>query len=483
MKFVDRQWELGVLDEMWKAAEARFLVLYGRRRIGKTRLLTHWLGLRSPRALYWVAKPASSASLLRSFSQALYRETHPERPADPEFTYPSWEMAWREVAEATRAGRLALLLDEFTFTLDASPDLAGTLQNAWDQYLSRCDLFLVLAGSHLGMMERQLLAYRAPLYGRASGRLLLQQLPFSALRELFPAYDAVARVGLYATLGGIPAYLERFDPQKPLASNIKNRLLTPINLLQEEPRLLLQEQLAEPRNYMAILEAIAHDRRVPREIAAATGLAPSHISKYLSGLQDLRLVRREVPVTVRHPERSRKGRYVITDPYLRFYFRFLANRQEDIALGRIQATWKAIQRHMIDFIGANTFEELCREWVGVEGDAGRLPLVPERVGSFWSNEAQVDVVAINWMEKKILLGEAKWSRDPVGRGVVTALQAKTPKVLPTGEWEVHLAFFARAGFTAAARAEAQKIGALLVDLERLDEDLGQTRADSETLDG
>ncbi len=147
-------------------------------------------------------------------------------------------------------------------------------------------------------------------------------------------------------------------------------------------------------------------------------------------------------------------------------------RQGDIALGRIQSTWQNIRRQLISFIGANTFEELCREWVSVQGDAGNLPLVPERVGSFWSKEAQVDVVAIDWSEKQILLGEVKWSRDPVGRSVVSGLVAKTDRVVPAGDWTVSYAFFARAGFTDAARAAASEHGAVLVDLERLDRDLG-----------
>lgn len=471
MKFVDREWELGILDRMWRDPEARFLVLYGRRRIGKTRLLTHWLRSREPRSLYWVAKPAPGASLLRGFSQAVYGLAHPGATIDPEFTLPSWEMAWHEVALLSRADRLALVLDEFTYTLDATPDLAGTLQNAWDQELSRANLFLVLAGSHVGMMEREVLAYRAPLYGRASGRLLLQQMPFRALAQFFPDYDAAQRVAVYAVLGGVPAYLERFDPQRSVAHNIKTQILTPVNLFQDEPRLLLQEQLTEPRNYMAILEAIAAGHRTPQGMATFTGLASTHVGKYLSVLQELQLVRREVPVTVRHPERSRKSRYAVADPYLRFYFRFLARRQEDIAFGRIRYTWREIQRHMIDFIGTHTFEELCREWVADQGDRGRLPFIPERVGSFWSSQAQVDVVAINWMEKAILLGEAKWSKEAVGAEVVEALVAKTPAVLPGGEWSVHYALFARAGFTAAARREARTQGALLVDLERLDRDL------------
>jgi hypothetical protein len=150
-------------------------------------------------------------------------------------------------------------------------------------------------------------------------------------------------------------------------------------------------------------------------------------------------------------------------------------------LGRIQYTLQEIQRHLIDFIGTYTFEELCRDWVSVQGDAGRLPFVPERVGSHWSRDAQVDVVAIQWMDKAILLGEAKWSRDPVGRDVIAKLIAqKTPRVLQAlpdqgAGWHVHYAFFARAGFTEAAQAEAERADAILVDLKRLDRDLGETR--------
>ena len=475
MNFVDRERELATLDQLWAAERGQFLVLYGRRRTGKTRLLTHWLKTRAPRAIYWVAKPTSAAVLLRGFSQAVYNYAHLDAPADLGFTYPSWEMALAQARELTTTGRLALFLDEFTYTLDATPDLSGTLQIAWDQGLKDANLFLVLSGSHVGMMERDVLAYRAPLYGRATARLWLQPLPFRALAEFFPGYDAAERVAVYAILGGIPAYLERFDPEISVSENIKQAILTPTNLMQEEPLLLLQEQLAEPRNYMAILESLAHNARTPSEIAASSGVAATHVSKYLGVLRSLRLVRRDVPATVRHPERSRKGRYVITDPYLRFYFRFLARRQEDIALGRTRYTLQEIQRHLIDFIGTYTFEELCREWTSVQGDAGCLPFVPERVGSHWARDSQVDVVAINWMDKAILLGEVKWSRDPVGRGVIVKLVEKSEKVVPDGDWSVHYAFFARAGFTGAARAEAASVNAILVDLARLDRDLGESQ--------
>jgi len=475
MKFVDREWELATLDRLWVAERGQFLVLYGRRRTGKTRLLTHWMETRTPRAIYWVAKPTSAAVLLRGFSQVVYNYAHPDAPADLGFTYPSWEMALAQARELTATGRLALFLDEFTYTLDATPDLSGTLQIAWDQGLKDADLFLVLSGSHVGMMERDVLAYRAPLYGRATARLWLQPLPFRALTEFFPAYDAAERVAVYAILGGIPAYLERFDPRLSVSENIKQAILTPTNLMQEEPLLLLQEQLAEPRNYMAILEALAHNARTPSEIATSSGVAAAHVSKYLGVLQSLRLVRRDVPATARHPERSRKGRYVITDPYLRFYFRFLARRQEDIALGRTTYTLQKIQRHLIDFIGTHTFEELCREWTSVQGDAGRLPFVPERVGSHWARDSQVDVVAINWMDKTILLGEAKWSRDPVGRNVIAKLVEKSGKVVPDSDWSVHYVFFARAGFTDAARAEASSVNGILVDLAQLDRDLAKSQ--------
>jgi AAA+ ATPase superfamily predicted ATPase len=482
--FVGRTAELKLLDQLWLRDRATLLILYGRRRIGKTRLLTHWLQHAGRRTLYWVAQPSSALDQLRSFSQAVYNFANPGQPAPLDFTYANWSQAWQQVAALAQHERLAVFVDEFTYLLEIDPSIAGQLQNLWDHTLSHANLFLVICGSHLGMMLRHALAYQSPLYGRATAQLRLQPLPFGVTKEYFPGYNADERVAIYAIWGGIPAYWERLNPTLTLSDNIRNELLTANNLMQAEPRLLLQDFLSEPHNYVGILRAIANDARTQKEIATFTGLAQSHVSQYLSVLQDAGFVERRVPVT--QGQRSRLGRYHIVDPYLRFYYRFLAGRQTQLALGIQQQTLAEIKRHLRDFIGAHTWEELCREWVLRAGATGALPALVDQVGGVWTRTAQVDVVGVNSMEKMLVLGECKWGVQPVGRRVLADLLDKTGEITPPqGDWQVYYLGFARAGWTEQSMALAQEltaskatgknwrvVGVKLLDLSQVDQDLG-----------
>jgi hypothetical protein len=482
-EFIGRSTELELLDRLWQRQAATLLILYGRRRIGKTRLLTHWIHITGHRALYWVAEPSSALDQLRSFSQAIFNFAYPQTPAPPEFTYANWQQAWQQVAALAQHERLAIFVDEFTYLLETDPSIAGKLQNLWDQSLSQANLFLVICGSHLGMMLRHALAYQAPLYGRATAQLRLQPLLFGVSRAWFPHYDADERVAIYAIWGGIPAYWQRLNPETSISENIRHELLTANNLMQAEPRLLLADFLHDPHNYVGILRAIANDARTQKEIATFSGLSPGHISKYLAVMQEAGFVERRVPIT--QEERSRQGRYHIVDPYLRFYYRFLVNRQTQLALGVQEQVLEEIKRHLRDFIGAHTWEELCREWVLRASANGSLPLSVDQVGSVWTRTAQVDVVGINSMEKVLILGECKWGTQPMGRSVLTALVDKSAEVVPTtGQWRLYYLGFARDGWTEQADAYAAEVtaaaavgrnwrvtGVHLLDLTQVDRDL------------
>ncbi len=481
--FVGRANELALLDSLWSSPSAALMILYGRRRVGKTRLLTHWMQQADRQTLYWVAEPSSAADQLRSFSQALYNFSHPQSPAPDDFTYASWPQAWQQIADLAAQERLAVFIDEFTYLLEIDRSIAGKLQNSWDHLLGQTNLFLVLSGSHLGMMQRQLLSYQAPLYGRATAQLQLQPLPFGTTKAYFPRYRAEERVAIYAIFGGIPAYWERLNAHATVSENIRRQLLTPNNLMQAEPRLLLADFVTEPHNYVGILAAIAHGARTQAEIASRTGLAQGHVSKYLSVLRDAGFVARRIPVNAE--ENTRQGRYHIVDPYLRFYYRFLATRQAQLALGIQEQALAEITRHLLDFIGAHTWEEICREWVLRASSAGQLPYLVDQVGSSWTKTTQVDVVGMNSMEKTLILGECKWSPKQIGQDVLTELLAKTDSVVPkTGKWRVIYLGFARGGWTQEASRFAQAIttsppnggnwvaeGMRLLDLQQIDDDL------------
>jgi AAA+ ATPase superfamily predicted ATPase len=464
----DREQEIEELNFVLNEPGSHFLMVSGRRRLGKTTLLVEWARLTERPSVYWVASRVSSAQLLRSFSQAVYAHIHSDVAIDPGFSYPSWEMAFRQLVEPASQQRLIIILDEFPYATEVEPALPSVLQNIWDHALKQTQILLILCGSHIGMMKK-LQVHQAPLFGRISGQLQLDPLPFSAIRAFLPVYSLERRIAVYAILGGVPGYLERFNDQDSLADNIRRHLFRPTGMFRTEPQFLLQDELSQPHNYLAVLLAIASGNHSQGDIVRATGI--EHVTSYLSRLQELHFVRRDIPVTVPEKERSksRKGRYDLADAYIRFYYRFIHPNQHLLAQGLHDWLWQLIEEQLQPFTGTYSFEELCREWILIQARAGKLPFVPERVGSHWAPDAQINVVAINWRLRQILLGQAKWTENPINRNIVRDLIGKTPLVVPDEglNWQVHHAFFGRSGFTPAAVAEAQAYSAILVDLEGL----------------
>ena len=471
-KFVDREQDLADLNQLLSRRGAQFLIVYGRRRVGKTTLLTKWAAESGVPFVYWVASRNTPMVLRQGLAEALGRLESPQVEVP---LFPSWGALFQQIARTVGDRRVILILDEFPYAVEADPALPSELQNAWDHLFKGSNLFLVLAGSHVGMMDR-LLRYQAPLYGRFTAHLAVEPMPFSATTGFFPHYTAAERVAVYGVLGGIPAYLERFDDSLTIKANVQAQIFDRTGMFRSEPFVLISDEVREPRNYMAILQAIAAGHHTIEAIAQAAGLQRTNVGgRYLQQLQALQLIERRVPATVPRDHRTTLGRYYLKDNYLRFYFRFVEPNLDLLELGLVDELWEMVSSQMRAFIGQYAFEDLCREWVLIQARARRLPFHPQQVGSHWAADAQVDVVAINWREKAILLGECKWGTERMDRAVVRELIARGPLVVPDrGQgWSIHYAFFARAGFTEAAQAEAAQHNAVLVDLATLDRDLCQ----------
>lgn len=472
--FVDRERELASLNAILGRGGAQFLVVYGRRRVGKTTLLIEWAKRSGLPHLYWVAAKESSALQLRTFSQAIYNHRHAKQAADALFSYPTWEMALREAATLAQDERLILIIDEFPYLTETDHAITSLLQNAWDHLFKATQIVLVVAGSQIGMMV-DMLGYRAPLYGRATAQLGLKPLPFRAISQFFPKYSAEQCVAIYAMLGGIPAYLEKFSDAVALGTNVREQILSSTSIFQHEPMFLLQDEVHEPANYLAVIRAIGEGAHTLDTISLHAGLAKNHTSTYLSRLQDLTFVERQVPATLAKGKRTTQGRYVLTDAYLRFYFRFLAPNRILLEQGLQDRLWELISDGLRAFVGQTAFEEICRTWVIEQSVIGHLPFLPDIVGRHWSSDCEIDVVAVKWTTRQVLLGECKWGAQKVGVDVIRSLiEERGPRALtrlPGDDWEVHHAFFARKGFTDAAVRQAQTDGAYLVTLDQLDADL------------
>jgi AAA+ ATPase superfamily predicted ATPase len=465
--FVDRDRELALLEERYASGRAELFVLYGRRRVGKTELLTQFCTAAGEpkRHIFFVADLDVEPVLRASLSAAVNAELlGPEAAAA---VYPSWEDIFRLVARHAQQERLVLVLDEFTYLVDAHPPLASILQRLWDRELAQTQLMLVLCGSYVGMMEEAVLGYRAPLYGRRTGQYLLDPLSFYDARLFFPSYDLVDQVMAYAVFGGIPAYLRSFPASEALLDNIEQQVLTRGTFLYDEVRFLLQQELREPRNYFAILEAIASGRTRLNEIKQATGL--DGITSYLATLQGLRLIERVVPVTESQPHKSRRGLYRLCDHFFRFWFRFVHPNRTLLERGGGRLALDSFVAPELDRFTGPIFEEICQQFLWRTGLAGSLPFLPLRVGAWWRANEEVDAVAVG--QDAALLAECKWSRRPIGMDILRDLERKASLVARELDGrQILFGVCARSGFTSQVEEEAaRRDDLLLFDLPHIAE--------------
>jgi AAA+ ATPase superfamily predicted ATPase len=457
--FINRQVELRRLEQVYQRPGAQLVALYGRRRIGKTTLLTHWIGQRGPtEAVYWVAYRSSPKLLLARFAQALQPLLGGQ---DPDFTFSSWEVAFRELARVAQDRRVIVVLDEWPYVLESVPGIATVLQAMWDQVLKQSRVMLILAGSHYHMMHHELLAPSGALYGRTTADLRLDAIEPACLEEFLPRYSEAQRIETYSIIGGVPKYLEMWHDAWPVFRNIEEVILSSVTIFRQEPAFLIQEELPEPRTYLSILEAIGTGMQSPSCIAETSGLALPHVGKYLQTLLFLGLVRREISLDVPDPAHTRTTRYEIADPYLRFHFTFLRPGSSLLEQNRIAPLLQVIRAGFDAYVGRTGYEECCRRLVLTLGDTQNLPFVPERIGRVWSRTAEFDVAAIDQKHHAVLLGECKWTAKKMGLEVLEKLERQAAQCRRLEGYKITYALFCRSGFERPLLAAAAKKGLLL----------------------
>lgn len=451
--FVNRVRELNLLEQSYHSNRAELFVLYGRRRVGKTELLRAFC--QGKRHVFYIADLGTETSALAEFTRQISRFAFGD--ADALSPFASWDAAFAFLATQAEQERLVVVMDEFTYLIDANDALPSVLQRLWDAQLQHTQLMLVLCGSYAGMMEQHILAYRAPLYGRRTAQWRLQPLTFWDACLLLPDYSPEDLVRAYATLGGIPAYLRQFDSRQPLVTNIAENILTQGRFLHDEPRFLLLQELRDPSRYFSVLQAIAGGRTRLNEIAQSAGISSSSISFYLNMLQEMGLVERVVPATENQPHKSKRGVYRLLDHYFRFWFRFVFPHRSLLERGEVEQVCSQVEAELDQFAGL-AFESICREYLWRLHGEGKLSFTPRMVGNWWESHDEIDVVVLG--EDSILVGECKWTAKPIGENILNDLQRKAQPLLRQGQYShVQYALFARSGFTPplVARAEAESL--------------------------
>ncbi len=460
--FVNRVRELAFLEKQYASDQAERVVLYGRRRVGKTEMLRRFC--EGKRHLFYIADLGTETSTLAEMARRYGELFHND---DESVHFANWDQAFKALGRQAKNERLIVVLDEFTYLLQTDPALSSILQRLWDETLQHTKIMLILSGSYIGMMEREVLAYQSPLYGRRTGQWHLQSLTFADTRLFLPGYSLQDQVRSYAVLGGIPAYLRLFGDNRPLLNNIEEIILSQGSFLYDEPRFLLQMELREPRVYFAILEAIATGHVRADEIAKVVGIKVASLSYYVNTLRDLGLLERITPVTENTPEHSRQGRYQLLDFFFRFWFRFVYRERMHLERGDTTIVRQNVESQL-DMLAGIAFEDICRNWVWELAALGQIPFRPQRVGLWWDAQNQIDVAAIH--DEYILLGECRWRSRPIGSEVLIELKQKALRV--PGNRHQRFVLFSRSGFTETLQAEAAAQGVILVSVEQMLEKKG-----------
>lgn len=449
MKFIGRRAELDKLNAEFDRSGS-FVVIYGRRRVGKTTLIKEFL--KDKTAFYFLATEELESQSMKRLAGVIARTTL--NPLLRKAVFTDWLDLFQMVADYKPGEKKILVIDEFPYLVKTNPAFPSVLQNAWDEILKDSGVMLILSGSLIGMMQKHALSYDSPLYGRRTAQIRLSPLPFT---DVYAAQDLPfdKAVEQYAVTGGVPKYLEFFDDGRTLEEQLKDTVLSKSGFLYEEPNFLLKSESVTAVNYFSIIKVIADGNHKLSKIAGVLGQETSGLTQYLATLTDLGFVEKRTPITEKNPERSRKGLYFIADNFIRFWFRYVYPFKGELELDNMQIVLEEIHKDFTEKFVAFAYEDICRDIFTELCKNGMISFVPSRIGAYWLNDfagdTEIDVMAVDHQHKRLFAGECKYHTKPVDVNVYFALKEKV-----VGAMEIHKAFpgydifyglFSKSGFT------------------------------------
>lgn len=413
--FANREKELEYLKKAVTSKKPEFVVIYGRRRVGKTELLKQILQIKE-NAIYFLGRDEAPHDMLARLSSIVAEKYDDERLR--RFPFKNLDEAFYYFSERKDA---LLIFDEFPYMASSEPGLLSVMQGFCDGEMKKTNIKIFACGSSVGMVEKSLFGRATPLYGRRTRQMKIDPMRFSALKEFYPENDFEELLGIYAVLGGTPGYLLEFE--RDIFTTIKNKFLEKDQFLHKDAEFVLREELKEPRYYFSIIRSIASGNTSLGHIMNDTGLSKDVVSKYLATLQDLDVIERLWPVTEK--PKSRKGIYRIRDNYFKFYFRFIFPNLEYIEIGETDFLMEKIKENFTDYLG-EIFEDVLIETLKEKRDL--LPFKPTKIGRWWGKGHEIDMIALDERGGKILFLEAKYTNKKVGMELFLSLKDKANEV-------------------------------------------------------
>lgn len=449
--FIGRDKELSALDKLYQSDQFEFVVIYGRRRVGKTALINQFIG--DKKSIYFVGIESNEKQNLENLSKSIIEFSS---GIQTETSFSSFQAALEYAFKLAENERIILTIDEYPYVARSSKSLASTLQLLIDKYKDTSKLMLILCGSSMSYMEDHVLAYKAPLYGRRTAQMKIQPFDFEESCRYFHNFSEEDKALIYGIVGGTPQYLLQMSDKLSVEENIKNTYLNPMSFLYEEPLNLLKQEVREPAIYNAIITAIATGHSRMSEISSKVGEDTNVCSNYIKNLINLGIIQKETPYG---EKASKKSIYSIEDNMFYFWYRFVLDNNSVIARGAADLVYKRIAPQLPNYMG-RVFEEICKQYLWKQLLAGNAPIEFVSLGRWWGNDpiqksqAEIDIMGEQDSETA-LFAECKWRNEKVDLDILETLIERSRLFHYK---KVHYYLFSKSGFTKGCMDKAKVMG-------------------------
>ena len=418
--FVDREMELEALEREYSKDRASLVLIYGRRRVGKTELVRKFL--EGKKGVYYLADRKGYESNLRDFQREVERSLKIKDFS--RIMFDGWVSLFARIVDDFPEDRIVIVIDEFPYMVEEG--ILSEFQKAWDLHLSKSKIFMILVGSSISMMQRITMDYGSPLYGRRTAQLKIEKMKFWDAWKFFPKYELLDFLKIYSAVDGIPHYLLQMTDEKSPEENIKDSIFRRESILYEEAEILLRMELREFKRYFSILRAIAEGKRKFSEIAGSTGLDSGSLSKYLSNLKDCGIITTDIPLLGKRKNR----RYRFSDNYFHFWFKFVYPNRSMLEMGKVENVWNYIKEDFQNYLG-RVFEDVIRDIF--------KHIYPDfTIGVWWDRKGdEIDLLAINERKKIAVCGEIKLNKK-MNEKTLEALRKKAGKIRKIQDYNIKL---------------------------------------------
>ncbi len=453
-----RESELRKLNKRYQYTDFECVIIYGRRRVGKTALINEFC--KDKPTIYFSALNATAQENLRTLSNSIHQYERPDAASTAEFQ--SYEDAFDEISKLSAEERVVFVIDEYPYLAKSKPAVSSMLQHLIDHVWSEGRLFLILCGSSMSFMEYQVLGYESPLYGRRTAQFKIEPLTYLESAQFYPSLNYEDQALVYGITGGIPHYINQLKVRSTVDRALLDNLFDSSSYLFEEPENLLKQELREPAVYNSIIRAIAEGASRMNDISTKTGIETGPCAKYVKTLIDLGIIKKETPITEKP---GKKTIYFLTDNFFRFWYRFVPQNIAAIHSERIEKVYPyAVKQYLSDYMGL-IFEKMCQEYLLYYADD--LPVNLSGIGQWWGTDSrrkkqiQIDLVGTPVEGKEYLIGSCKFRNEKIGMDELELLR-EYAKVFGKGE-RYYYYIFSKGGFTqslmeAANRGDVSLIG-------------------------